>query len=121
MMKQAIFSASAPAAIVAAYGYSNALGPVKRAMATVTGSVEVFDSWRASMNSFHVATNARIAVVNSAGVASGRTTMRNAWPRVAPSTRAASSSSHGRSRKKLVSVYTVSGSTKEMFGMISAW
>ena len=39
----------------------------------------------------------------------------------APSMRAASSSSQGISRKNAVSVYTVSGRTNEMLGMISAW
>ena len=75
-----------------------------RAMATVTGSVAVVESWRASMNSFHVAMNARIAVVNSAGAARGSRTRRKACPREAPSTRAASSSSHGSCRKKDTSV-----------------
>ena len=83
--------------------------------------VASFESWLASRYSFQLAMNARIAVVKTAGAASGRITCRNAWTRVQPSIRAASSSSHGISRKKEVSVYTVSGSTKEMFGMISAW
>ena len=73
-------------------------------MATVTGSESGVESCLASMNSFHVAMNARIAVVNIAGAASGRITLRKASEREAPSTRAASSSFHGSSRKKLVSV-----------------
>ena len=62
-----------------------------------------------------------MAVVNIAGAASGRITNRNAWPGLAPSTRAACSSSHGMSEKKLVSVYTASGRENEICGRISAW
>ena len=48
--------------------------------------------------------NARIAVVNSPGAARGSMILRNACPGVQPSIRADSSSSHGISEKKAVSV-----------------
>ena len=70
-----------PAAMIAAYGCVNGSLPAKRAMATVTGSVARLDSWLESMNSFHVMMNARIAVVNSAGAASGKMILVKAWPR----------------------------------------
>ncbi len=75
-------------------------------MATVDGATLVLpmDSTLESRYSFQEARNTRIAVVNSAGAASGKITSRKAWPGVAPSTRAACSSSHGMSAKKLVSV-----------------
>ncbi len=47
------------------------------------------------MNSFHALMNAKSAVTAIAGLAAGKTTRRNASPRVAPSTMAASSSSGG--------------------------
>ena len=95
---------SAPAAMTEAYGYSKWLSPENRAIATVTGSVASVDSCLASMNSFQVAMKHRIAVVKSAGAASGSKTVRNAVPRDAPSTRAASSNSHGNWRKNDVNV-----------------
>lgn len=79
---------NAPAAMVAHRGI-RMQRPEKRAMATVTGSVAVVESWRVT-NSFHVVINAIIAVVNSAGAASGNKMRRKACL-VAPSTRAASS------------------------------
>src|SRR5262245_22821988 len=75
----------------------------------------------AMMNSFQVAMKARIAVVNTPGAASGRITLRNAWPGVQPSTTAASSSSYGICRKNAVSSHTASGSAKLMLGRIMAW
>ena len=79
---------------------------MKFAIATVVGStfVSPLDSTLESRYSFHDARNTRIDTVNIAGAASGRITSRNACPGVAPSTRAACSSSHGMSAKKLVRV-----------------
>jgi hypothetical protein len=62
-----------------------------------------------------------IAVVNMPGAASGRITLRNAWPRVSPSTMAASSSSFGICRKNVASVHTASGSANERLGRIIDW
>ena len=73
-------------------------------MATVTGWVASLESWLEIRNSFHDEMNARIAVVKTAGAASGRMILRNACACVHPSIRAASSRSHGISRKNELSV-----------------
>src|SRR5699024_11497714 len=93
---------NAPAAMIAAYDGVYGLMPEKRAIATVTGSVPVVESCCDSRNSFQVMMNARIAVVNSAGAASGRMILTNACPRVAPSTRSEEHTSELQSRFDLV-------------------
>src|SRR5206468_8967640 len=111
-----------PAAIVWVYG--TMCGPaVKRAIATVDGVTDALptDSTLDSRNSFQDARKTRIAVVNSAGPASGKITSRNACPGVAPSTRAACSSSERMSDKKLDRLQTASGSENEICGRISPW
>src|SRR3978361_996426 len=92
------------AAMMVVYGSSCGCDPANEAMATVTGFVASEDSWLDSRNSFHEEMKARIAVVKTAGAASGMITLRNAWPWVQPSIRAASSSSHGISLKNDVRV-----------------
>src|SRR3954463_16114759 len=61
-------------------------------------------SENAKTKSFHAKMKTRIAVVKTPGAASGAMTLVNAWNRVAPSTCAACSSSHGISRKNADSV-----------------
>src|SRR3954468_5729647 len=61
-------------------------------------------SENAKTKSFHAKMKTRIAVVNTPGAASGAMIFVNAWNGVAPSTWAASSRSHGISRKKADSV-----------------
>ena len=62
-----------------------------------------------------------MAQVKSAGAASGKITSRNACPGVAPSTRAACSSSQGISVKKLVRTNTANGRAPEICGTIRPW
>ena len=76
---------------------------------------------RAIRNSFQAAMKVMIAVVKMPGAASGMITLRNAWPRVQPSTIAACSSSSGICRKNAVRFHTASGSAKDMLGTIIAW
>ena len=61
-----------PAAMIAAYGTTCGSLPENRAMATVTGSVLSLESWLARRYSFTAAMNARIAVVNNAGICRDR-------------------------------------------------
>ena len=88
------------AALIVPIGIWNCELPVKNAIAAETGRregslVSVIDS----RNSFHAKMNASSPAVTRPGAASGSTTLRNAWKCVAPSTRAASSSSLGISLK----------------------
>ena len=88
------------AALIVPIGIWNCELPVKNAIAADTGRrddelVNVIES----RNSFQAKMNASRPAVTSPGAASGTTTLRNAWNRVAPSTSAASSSSFGVSRK----------------------
>src|SRR5689334_25017148 len=88
------------AAEIDPYGIWCSVAPVKKEIAAGTVRARV-DEVRvtASRNSFQEAMKARMAAVAMPGAASGMTTLRNAWKRVAPSTRAASSRSFGISRK----------------------
>jgi len=79
-------------------------------------SVEVSEI--ANRKSFQQKMNTMIALVNTAGRASGRITCRNAWNGVAPSTCAACSRSHGISRKNAARVQIASGRAKVMYGRI---
>ncbi len=111
-----------PAAIWLPNGVSYVVAPVNFEM--VTGAVcmpglLVID--RAMRNSFQAAMNVMIAVVKIPGAASGMMTLRNAWPRVQPSTIAACSSSSGICRKNVVRFHTASGSANDMLGTIIAW
>src|SRR5438874_9223170 len=89
------------AAAMLPVGAVNCDVPVKKARAAGTVRA-LFDevSVIANRKSFQQKMKTRIAAVNVPGAASGRITLRNAWSGVAPSTAAASSRSHGISRKK---------------------
>ena len=103
-------------------GMSRPVVPVKCVTATDRRAYSaLFVIVSAMMYSFHAATNAMIAVVNTPGAASGMMTLRNAWPWVQPSTMAACSSSTGICRKNAVRFHTASGSPNDSAGMISAW
>src|SRR3954447_12433883 len=84
----------------------------------VAGPV-VDESDVAYTKSFHAVKKEMIAVVNTPGAASGRTTLRNACQLVAPSTWAACSISHGICRKNAVRVQIDSGSVSDRYGMIN--
>src|SRR5690606_162986 len=71
--------------------------------------------------SFQAAKNTSREVVATPGAASGRITRAKAPTGPQPSTRAASSSSQGISRKKVVSTKIASGSAKLMLGTTIAW
>src|SRR5262245_19732606 len=62
----------------------------------------------------------RIAHVTRPGAASGRTTRHSAPRYEQPSIRAASSSSHGTSRKKFVNAHSVNGIANDAYGRTSA-
>ena len=64
------------------------------------------------MNSFQARMKAKIPVATSPGATSGRVTRMKAPRRLAPSTRAASSSSSGTPATKPRRVQIVNGSTK---------
>ena len=81
-------------------GEVNCDSPVKNAIAAGTVRDALDDvSEIANTKSFHAKMKTRIAAVKTPGAASGRMIRRNAWNGVAPSTCAASSRSHGISRK----------------------
>ena len=67
---------------------------------------------RAKMNSFHARMKAKMPVATRPGATSGSVTRMNAPKRLAPSTRAASSSSSGTPDTKPRSVQIVNGRTK---------
>ncbi len=101
-------------------GNSCWLAPVISAMATGTVRMSFESvSVRAKRNSFHAAMKASRPVVTSAGHISGRKTWRTITKDEAPSTTAASSSSFGRSRMKVVSTQTVKGSVRIRFDSTS--
>ena len=80
----------------------------------------VFDNTRVTSRSFQVARKARTAVAARPGLIRG-TTMRTMTPSGdAPSTRAESSSSRGRSAMKARSSQMVTGSLKAVWAMIRA-
>ena len=81
----------------------------------------LFTMLSAMMNSFHAAMNVMIAVVKTPGADSGMMILRNASPRVQPSTIAACSSSNGIWRKNAVRFQTARGSAKDSVGRIMAW
>src|SRR5258708_13755536 len=75
---------------------------------------------RAKRKSFHAWMKSRIAAVKTPGAESGTVIFQKACMRVAPSTRADSSSSLGNSLKKAVSVQMQMGSVKVTLGRINA-
>ncbi len=82
-------------------------------MAITTGTVRlVLVKVRANRYSFQALMNASRPVVTRAGIMTGNSTRNSVWRGLAPSTRAASSSSPGMSRTKLVSTQTVKGMVK---------
>jgi DNA-binding transcriptional LysR family regulator len=108
------------AAAMAAAGCWNCEAPPKKASAAGTGrarSVEVSEIPKTK--SFQAARKARIAAVNTPGAASGKVTWRNTCQGVAPSTWAASSTSHGISRKCAERTQSDRGSEKERYGRTS--
>src|SRR3982750_1625733 len=105
------------AAAIAAAGCWNCEAPVKNASAAGTGRAASLDvSEIPNTKSFQAKKNVRMAAVNTPGAASGTIVLRNACHGVAPSIVAASSISHGISRKKADSVHSDSGSVKDMYG-----
>src|SRR5690625_4133083 len=84
------------AAEIAPVGSSNCDAPVKNDSAAGTGRAAVVEVREMPYTkSFQAMKNAMIALVNTAGGASGTTALRNATKGVAPSTWAACSSSQG--------------------------
>ena len=111
-----------PAAIWEPKGVSNWDSPVNFDSSTVAGCMEGLTIIvTATRNSFQAPMKMMMAVVKMPGAASGRMTLRNAWPGVHPSTMADCSSSWGICRKKLVRFHTASGREKDRSGTIIAW
>ena len=73
----------------------------------------------AKISSFHESTKTNAPAAKTAGAASGMITRASTWTRVAPSSRAASSSSAGNSRKKAASNQTANGRKKTVCGTIA--
>src|SRR5690606_30902007 len=106
-----------PAAICEPNGCWNSVSPANLASATVTGvEARVIETTLEIRYSFQAAKNTSREVVATPGAASGRITRAKAPTGPQPSTRAASSSSQGISRKKVVSTKIASGSAKLMLG-----
>ena len=111
MSTSGMASAMVPAADISFQMTSNCV----TSPCTPTGNVCAFGvlvRMRANKNSLHENVKTMTAAANSPGQASGRSTRRKAVQRLAPSVKAASSSSRGISERNPFSIHIVNGRLK---------